>query len=307
MLKELYHRFFRQDFPSVSEIPLRNLNPEYIIDTTHREKYIKDGFVVVKDIVSNEIIEKVLQTFEEIKKMPGYFESDKLQTTIAFGLDAHNLSINTVNSVSEQIFANVLDNTKCRYDFGGGIIVKNKGCWFAPHQDCSIVDEYKNSTTYAWIPTVDMTSENGTFYAIPGSHLWSAWQRSSQYPSWPLKKFSQFLWDRMTPIMVNKGDVLLFDSALIHASGENKTDNIRLAFNMCIIDRNAEHVQYVKDNKTAQNAIDKYLVDEAYWYKGNLWGRPKGYKKVTEQLVYPPDLTESYLEGLINKYNTYSV
>lgn len=305
MITNLYNKLFGKDFPSVTDISERTLNPEYIINKNDREKYIKDGFVVIKNVVSNDIIEKILDTFEEIKKMPGYFESDKLQTTIAFGLDAHNLSIKTVNSVSDQIFSNILDKEKCRYDFGGGIIVKNKGGWFAPHQDCSIIDEYKGTTSYAWIPTVDMTAYNGTFYAIPGSHIWAAWQRSSQYPSWPLKSFSKFLWNNMVPIKVNKGDVLLFDSALIHASGENSTDAIRLAFNMCIIDRKAEHVQYVKDENTKKNSIDKYLVDEAYWYKGNLWGRPKGYKKITEQLVYPTDLTENYLKQLIDKYNTY--
>ncbi|MCB0507128.1 MAG: phytanoyl-CoA dioxygenase family protein [Chitinophagales bacterium] len=305
MIGQLYHKLFSKKFPSATTLKERHVQPMYIINEADRKKYIRDGFVVIKNIVSDEIIDKIVETFTAIQKMPGYFESEELQTTIAYGVDAHNLAIETVNSVSSQIFDSVLDNSKCRYDFGGGIIVKNKGGWFAPHQDCSIVDEYKNCTSYAWIPTVDMTSENGTFYAIPGSHLWAAWQRSSQYPSWSLKKFSQFLWNNMQPIKVNKGDVLLFDSALIHASGENKTDKIRLAFNMCIIEKEAEHVQYVKDHKTSKNAIDKYIVDEAYWYSGNLWGRPKGYKKITEQLVYPTDLTESYLLELIQKYNQY--
>jgi ectoine hydroxylase-related dioxygenase (phytanoyl-CoA dioxygenase family) len=304
MLSNIYHKFFNK-YEAATSIKKREINPNYIIDEDIRSKYIKDGFVVIKNIVNDDIIQKVLDTFENIKKMPGYFESDKLQTTIAFGQEAHNLAINTVNSVSDDIFKNILDNTKCKYDFGGGVIVKNKGCWFAPHQDCSIVDEYKSTTTYAWIPTVDMTSDNGTFYAIPGSHIWAAWQRSSQYPSWPLKPFSDFLWKNMMPIYVNKGDVLLFDSALIHASGDNKTNQIRLAFNLCIIDRKAEHVQYVNDNKTIKNTIDKYLVDEAYWYKGNLWGRPKGYKKIIEPLVYPTKLSEEYLKNLIDEFNVY--
>ncbi|MCB0514387.1 MAG: phytanoyl-CoA dioxygenase family protein, partial [Bacteroidetes bacterium] len=271
-------------------------------DIVSRNKYIKDGFVIIKNAVSDEIIDSILATFDEIKKMPGYFVSDKLQTTIAYGVEAHNKAIEAVTKVSGRIFDGILDSEKCRYDFGGGIIVKSKGGWFEPHQDCPIVDEYKSTTSYAWMPTVDMTPTNGTFYAIPGSHLWSAWQRSSQHPDWPLKKYEQFLWDNMVPIFVNKGDVLLFDSALIHASGENSTDTIRLAFNLCIIDRKAEHVQYVKKDNTT---IDKYLVDEAYWYSGNLWGKPKGYKKVTEKLIYPKVLTEDFLKGLIDKHNTY--
>ncbi|MBK7503760.1 MAG: hypothetical protein IPI52_01220 [Bacteroidetes bacterium] len=38
---------------------------------------------------------------------------------------------------------------------------------------------------YAWIPTVDMTSENGTFYAISGSHLWASCNGQS-VSGWPL-------------------------------------------------------------------------------------------------------------------------
>ena len=248
-------------------------------------------------------MQEILNTFEQITKLPNYFTSDKLQTTIAFGEDAHNIAIKTVNKVSEKIFKSVLDDNLCRFDFGGGIIVKNKGCWFAPHQDCSIIDEYKGTTTYAWIPTVDMTAENGTFYAIAGSHLWAAWQRSSQYPSWPLKKHSTFLWHQMKPIFVNRGDILLFDSALIHASGENKTDKIRLAFNACIIEKKAEHVQYVLDKETPKHSIEKFIVDEEYWHKGQLWGRPKDYTRIVEEVVYPKTITTEFLAEQILKYN----
>jgi len=281
----------------------RKINPLYIIDENYRKDYIRDGFAIIKNVVDDDSIQEILDAHDKISKLPGYFTSDKLQTTIAFGEESHAIAIEAVNRVSSKIFKNVLDEKLCRYDFGGGIIIKNKGCFFEPHQDCSIIDEYKGTTTYAWIPTVDMTSENGTFYAIAGSHLWAAWQRSSQYPSWPLKKHSDFLWQQMKPIFVNKGDILLFDSALIHASGENKTDKIRLAFNACIIDKKAEHVQYVLEKDTPKHSIEKFIVDEEYWHKGQLWGRPKGYQKIVEEVVYPKSITKDFLAEQIQKYS----
>lgn len=281
----------------------RKINPLYILNDEYRNAYIKNGFVVIPKAVSDEAIEKVLAVYAQIKKMPGYFESDKLQTTIAYGLEAHTLAIDVVKAVSEDIFNQFLDANKCIYDFGGGIIVKNKGCWFAPHQDCSIIDEYTGTTSYAWMPTVDMTDQNGTFFAIPGSHLWAAWQRSSQYPSWPLKKFSKYLWSKMMPIQVNKGDVLLFDSALIHASGDNYTNEERIAFNACIIEKEAQHVQYVQDKKTPKGKVEKYYVDLAYWFKGNLWGRPENYDCKVEEIIYPKNITKSFLDKQIEKYN----
>lgn len=293
--------FLRKDNTN-SEIKERKINPLYIKNKEQRDEYIKYGYVIIRDVVNDDAIIKILNTFDEITKMPGYFESDRLQTTIAFGEEIHNKAINSIKSVSESIFNKFLDSQLCNYDFGGGIIIKNKGCWFAPHQDCSIIDEYQSTTTYAWIPTVDMNDNNGTFYVIPGSHLWAAWQRSSQYPSWPLKKFSKLLWEQMIPLYLNKGDLLLFDSALIHASGENKTNEKRIAFNACIIDKNAQHVQYVLDQYTPKGKIEKYLVDKDFWYKGNLNGRPEGYKRVLEEVCYPAKLTKEFIINNINKY-----
>jgi hypothetical protein len=302
-MKNIFSFFTREQEDKTFELRERKINPLYITDENYRNEYIKNGYTIIKHAVDDASINEIIEAHNKISKLPGYFTSDKLQTTIAFGEESHAIAIEAVNKVSKKIFKGVLDEDLCRYDFGGGIIIKNKGCWFAPHQDCSIIDEYKGTTSYAWIPTVDMTSENGTFYAIPGSHLWAAWQRSSQYPSWPLKKFSDFLWQQMQPIFVNKGDILLFDSALIHASGENKTDNIRLAFNACIIDKNAEHVQYVQEKDTPKYTIEKFTVDEEYWHKGQLWGRPEGYHRIIEDVVYPKKLTKEFIAEQIRKFS----
>ena len=215
MIHIISKAFYREN---VIDVPERIINPSYIIKESNKIEYIEKGYTILKGIVKNEHISQVLEVFERIKKLPGYFESDKFQSTLAFGEEAHRLSYEVVNRVAAEILENQVDKSICRYDVGGNIIVKNKGCWLEPHHDSSIIDEYLGTTSYVWIPTVDMTSENGTFYELPYSHKWSAWQRSSQHPSWPLKPFEHFLWKKMKPTMVNKGDVLLFDSGLILTS-----------------------------------------------------------------------------------------
>lgn len=303
----IFKYFKRKETTVEKDIPDRIINPLYIKNENDRHNYMKQGYVIIKNVVEDEIIENVLKLHDEISIMDGYFESDKLQTSIAFGETIHKKVVQEIQKLSIGIFDKILDPKLCIYDFGGGIIIKNKGGWFQPHQDCSIIDEYKGTTSYAWMPTVDMTTENGTFYAIAGSHLWAAWQRSSQHPDWPLKKYEQFLWNQMEPLFLNKGDLLLFDSALIHASGANTTNEKRIAFNACIIEKNAQHVQYFQDKKNKKGTIEKYLVDLEYWYKGNLWGKPQGYEKITEKLVYPSQLlSEHYLKNLIAKYKTKS-
>ncbi len=284
------------------EIPERKINPLYILDEERRAEYIKYGFTIFRNVVKDEIIDEMLQTHEKISKMDGYFDSKSLETTIAFGPEIHTIVIDKVKEISNEVFKGILDPNLCKYDFGGGIIIKNKGCKFAPHHDCSIVDEYTGTTSYAWMPTEDMTDDNGTFYAIIGSHLWSAWQRSSQYPTWPLKKFNKFLWSQMEPVYSNKGDIVLFDSALIHASKANKTNKKRLAFNSCVIEKTAKFVQYYYDKDTPQGKVEKYLVDLKYWYAGKLNGRPEGYERVIEDTVYPSYFDEKFLKHQIEKY-----
>ncbi|MFN8276295.1 MAG: phytanoyl-CoA dioxygenase family protein [Chitinophagales bacterium] len=288
--------------PELPDVPERKVNAHFIRDPKKRAEFETKGYTILENMVPEAVIEEVLEALEQIKKLPGYFESKKLESTPAFGEAAHRIAFQTINSVCGSIFPEHLDETKCRFDFGGSIIIKNKGCWLEPHQDSSVVDEYKAVTAYAWIPTVTMTQDNGTFYAIEGSHLWAAWQRSSQHPDWPLKKFEQFLWKQMRPIQVNKGAALLFDSALIHASGSNRTDVPRIAFNTCIIDRQAQHVQYVEQKDTPKGMVEKYLVDERFWNAGDFWGRPKGYPMILEKKIYPSRISKRFLAAQIEKF-----
>lgn len=67
MLSNIYHKFFNK-YEAATSIKKREINPNYIIDEDIRSKYIKDGFVVIKNIVNDDIIQKVLDTFENIKK-----------------------------------------------------------------------------------------------------------------------------------------------------------------------------------------------------------------------------------------------
>ncbi|MBL0078679.1 MAG: hypothetical protein IPP53_06025 [Bacteroidetes bacterium] len=40
-------------------------------------------------------------------------------------------------------------------------------------------------------------------------------------------------------------------------------------------------------------------MDEEYWYKGKLWGKPEGYTKIIEDKIYPNQLSKDYLLRLI--------
>ncbi|MBK7503761.1 MAG: hypothetical protein IPI52_01225 [Bacteroidetes bacterium] len=84
-------------------IPVREINPHYIINEANRQEYQKKGYTIVRNAVDNDSIKEVEDTFEKIKMLPEYFESDKLQTTIAFGEEAHNGN-SDIKKVGKRIF-----------------------------------------------------------------------------------------------------------------------------------------------------------------------------------------------------------
>lgn len=284
-------------------LPERKIHAEYILNEINRSEYIKKGYTIIRNIADDASLGKIIDTHYKMTKISGYFESEKFQSSIAFGKNAYQLGIDTVNEVSTKIFTSILDNNLCKYDMGGSILIKNKGCFLGPHQGTPLIDEYAGTTTYAWVPTVDITGDNGTFYVLEGSHHWAAWQRSSQLNYWSLNKYADLLWKKMEPLFLNKGDVLLFDSALIHASGENKTGKIRLAVNVCIVEKKAQFVQYIEEKDTPKGMIEKYFVDEDYWHAGNFSGRPEEkYRKIMEKKIYPKALNKKFILSQIEKF-----
>lgn len=286
----------------MAEIPQRNLSADFIRNTALREHYIQKGYVVLQQVASNEAINHILEGHKKIVSLPEYQHASSFQTTHAFGSTAHQIGALAVNAASALIFPDLLDTSKSNFDLGGSILIKNSGSFLGAHQGSPLVDEYQHTTTFAWIPTVDVIKDNGVFYVLEGSHRWAAWQRTGRLDNWPLLKFQKLLWTKMRPVSVRKGDVLLFDSALIHASAENTTGSARIAANVCITAADAQLVQYVLMPDTPKGMIEKYLVNRAYWEKGDYQGRPVGYDAILEPLIYPTKLNQGMVQSLLQKY-----
>lgn len=288
----------------VFDMPERLIDPKYIKDEDLRKSYIRDGYVIVKNIVSNEDIDRILETYEKIKSMSGYYEVDRLISTSEFNSDIQQMALNVINSVSDNVFKDVLDSSSCDYKLGGAIFIKNKGCAFQPHQDPPLVDEFKATASIAWIPTEDMTENNGALTVLPHSHLWAAWQRPCRFDFSPINKHLSIISKHMIPLEINKGDLIIFDSALIHGSMPNNRDVKRISINTRITPHNEEYYQYYKDKNMSKDVVQKYKVDREYWIKGDILSKPKGYPLVSvEKLLYPVSFTEEILLEQLHKYS----
>lgn len=161
---------------------------------------------------------------------------------------------------------------------GGSYIAKGSGDKgsLVPHQDWNIVDERKYRSFNIWTPLVDVNSSNGTLLIESGSHLWGFNYRSASIPfAYPEKEND--LWQSMLPLEMKAGEALIYDHRLIHASGVNNSDEIRLVCVYGIIPNGAQMYYY---HKNENEDIEVYGSNPDFFLYGNIFEGPKGLKKV---------------------------
>ena len=107
------------------------------------------------------------------------------------------------------------------------------------HQDSTFLYTEPQNIIGLWFALEDATVDNGCLWAIPGGHrdgLKSRWIRSSanemqfviyDYKSWPE--------DKLVPLEVRKGTLIMLHGLLPHRSLENKSDKSRHAYTLHVI------------------------------------------------------------------------
>ena len=123
------------------------------------------------------------------------------------------------------------------------------------HQDATFLYTEPMTVTGLWFALEDAPLENGCLWAIPGGHklgLKSRFLRAAtggtrfedyDSTSWPL--------DRLVPLEVKKGTLILLDGLLPHMSLMNKSPKSRHAYTLHVIEA-ASH--YPPDNWLQKNS-----------------------------------------------------
>jgi hypothetical protein len=182
---------------------------------------------------------------------------------------------------------------------GGSYIAKGKGPKGAlnPHQDWNIVDEDQYRSFNIWVPLVDLHERNGAIQIIEGSHIRDKTYRSGNI-GFAYQDRIEEINQQLTPLYMRAGEALIYDHRLIHASGANETDEIRLATVFGIIPEGAEMRYYhQKDAET----IEVYRSNKEFFLYGNIFEGPKGLEKLSELKIAPPK--QKWLTISIPTYN----
>lgn len=147
------------------------------------------------------------------------------------------------------------------------------------HQDWSLVDETKYRSVSIWLALCDMSLENGNLQVASQSHIYCAFPRGMNVPV-PFENIRQQMHEQaLTNIPLKKGDAVVFEHRLIHASPANNSNELRLAAVCALIPAEAQLIHYYKDpNKEHELTILR--LDESQFHLLDFFDAPNKPKHV---------------------------
>jgi hypothetical protein len=131
------------------------------------------------------------------------------------------------------------------------------------------------------MPLTAITNENGPVCVLPNSHCLGNIYRSVSIP-WIFKKVKEEIKKNSVPVLLREGQVLIFDSALIHYSLPNLTSQTRIAVNAMVLHKNSSIIKCMYKNYWLKKFIDIYEVGMDYYLNRENEKKPDSdYQKMT--------------------------
>jgi hypothetical protein len=242
----------------------------------HNNDIQKNGYTIIKNVVSKAQLQFLEDTYHQLTKFPEYTIEEKFQNSGRFrSPEIRNFVMDNIGKFSKEFLPSVFDKDIYDENTTGAFQIKppSKVSELNPHQDAPVIDETKENGLFVWIPLCDITENNGAVLVLPGSHLWQNHQRSLNV-SWVFEKHTKLLWKYMQPIYINRGDILVWDTALIHASLPNLSNQTRVAITTTLLPKSFKMVEYFKDAQTPIDEVEKYQVEKSFWESEDIMKRP---------------------------------
>lgn len=223
---------------------------------TDQTRYKEEGYVLIRDFFSPEELDRILlsvfQVFSlgfEVEKRKAFHSLETIHEVEALLFDLFSKDsgkfINLGKQVqhlielwrlaSSQKIENLLHALELDFPnfsvrpsiFFNSRKLDNRGHYWklGSHQDWRSSQGSIDSVTI-WYPYVDCNVDLGALEVIPKSHL------EGLFPCSEVDYYSKIddgvlNEDKYVPVEMNKGDLLIFNSFLVHRSGTNSTNSVR--------------------------------------------------------------------------------
>lgn len=278
---------------------------EYLfVDAAIAGKIQRDGFALVDLPNKNVLNEAVVDAKRLLKTIP--FKERAIKFTSVGRIENGMTRLDSTNSINKYIIPHLKSYFHPgKVEFISGVhLIKPPSPLsnLNPHQDSSLVDERIYPSVYAWVPLTNVNAHNGTLYVLPNSHKAGLLQRSLNIP-WEFLPYLDVLKKYMLPVNVKLGQVVFFDSALIHSSSRNITLSTRLAVNVFIKPIEAKYLHFYSDKELKYEQTEVYNVTPDFYYKDNIMERPgKPFEYLRTEAVGKLALNKEKVDSLCREW-----
>ena len=133
------------------------------------------------------------------------------------------------------------------------------------HQDLTYTDERTDRAVLLWIPLIDVDAQSGALAVVPGSHRWTDGIRPSGGDALPTEPLQEELGAAAVQLELGAGEAVIYDPALIHGAGANRSAAVRPAVAIALAPTGATLVHaHVVDDAVTCCALD----DDHYRHHG---------------------------------------
>lgn len=138
------------------------------------------------------------------------------------------------------------------------------------HQNWTHVDESKFRSYSIWIPLQDTDETNGTMEIVPESQYMFSKLRglNMEHPcELPFTSISDQIKDEyLQPINLRAGQAIVFDDAIVHYTGPNRSSHPRKAIQMVIKPKKAQGLFYFKHRDSREvNNVEVFNADTEFY------------------------------------------
>jgi hypothetical protein len=226
------------------------------LDTT----FLKNGYIVTNLLTHSECNE-MMRTYEKLH--PDQSTEIFFTTTHSFDYEYRQLCSHEISDFLYPKLKTVLDNYLPLY---GNYMVKPKGdnstCCL--HQDWSFVDEKKFRTVNVWVALSDTDITNGCIHVVPGSHRLPFPVRGRNMTTVYNDAIPLIVKNLLHSVPLMAGQCVVFDSAIIHYSPNNLSNEIRVAASLMLYPAEAQLIHYVFDKQDSA-VVTKYEVEQDFF------------------------------------------
>jgi hypothetical protein len=133
------------------------------------------------------------------------------------------------------------------------------------HQDLTLVDEHLFSPINIWLPLTDVNMKDGPLCVLPKSqYLFPPYR--TKFTEHSLSNLGETIYRHLQPLTMRAGDLLVFDSRLIHASLPNRSGKERVAIASSVFPSHADFILLSKSTDEDPQLFDKIKISDDIFY-----------------------------------------